>query len=61
MTRAIFLSSVAVVLSLLLSACGPKVGSPEWCEMMDEKPKGEWTANEAGDYTANCIIREEEG
>jgi hypothetical protein len=48
----IFLSSI-----LLLAACKPEVGSPEWCEMMGKKPKGDWTFNETADYTKHCIIK----
>jgi len=48
-----------LLLALLLSAacvsCA-KVGSPEWCDNMDEKPKGDWTANEAGDYAKYCLL-----
>jgi hypothetical protein len=40
---------------LLLGACA-KTGSPEWCENMEEKSKGDWTANEAGDYTKYCLM-----
>ncbi len=39
----------------LLVACAP-VGSERWCEKMDEKPKGDWTANEAADYAKYCIF-----
>ena len=46
-------------IAVLLSACGPKVGSEKWCAAMKEKPKGEWTANEAGDYTKYCILNME--
>jgi hypothetical protein len=42
---------------LLLAACKPAVGSKAWCEDMENKPKGEWTANEAGDYVQHCLIR----
>lgn len=43
--------------TLLLAACEPEVGSPEWCDMMDEKPRGDWTFNETADYTKHCIVR----
>ena len=33
-----------------------KVGSAEWCADMDEKAKGDWTANEAGDYAKYCVL-----
>ena len=47
------LLSVAV---LGLAACEPEVGSKEWCETMKEKPKGDWTANEAADFAKNCVL-----
>ena len=46
-----------LLLSLLtLGACSPEVGSEEWCNNLKEKPKGEWTANEAGDFAKHCIF-----
>ncbi len=37
-------------------ACAP-VGSEAWCRKMKNKPKGDWTANEAGDYARHCVLR----
>jgi len=50
---------VAVVIAAFaaLPGCSPEVGSEAWCKKMDEKPKGDWTVNEAGDYTKHCIFR----
>ncbi|MDT0595062.1 DUF3012 domain-containing protein [Glaciecola petra] len=45
---------------LLLSACAPEVGSIEWCENLEEKPKGDWTANELSDYAKHCLIPKSE-
>lgn len=39
-----------------LSACSPEVGSKEWCEELKEKPKGDWTANEAADFAKHCVL-----
>ena len=39
-----------------LSGCAPEVGSERWCEAMQEKPKGDWTANEALDFAEHCLI-----
>lgn len=39
-----------------LTACSPEVGSQEWCDELKNKPKGEWTANEAGDFAKHCIL-----
>jgi len=52
-----FLKIVILLLatSLLLTSCA-KVGSDAWCENLEEKPKGDWTVNEAGDYTRYCLM-----
>ena len=39
-----------------LSACSPEVGSKEWCAKLKEKPKGDWTANEAADFAKHCVL-----
>jgi len=47
-------------LSLLITqliACSAEVGSDEWCENLEQKPKGNWTANEATDYAKHCIFK----
>ena len=44
----------------ILAACAPEVGSKRWCEAMQEKPKGDWTANEAADYTKSCLFASED-
>jgi hypothetical protein len=49
---------VTIVLFLTaLAACAPEVGSEAWCEDMDEKAKGDWTANEAADYAKHCVFK----
>ncbi len=48
------------LLSLLLTACTPEVGSDKWCQNMESKPKGDWTANEATDYAKHCLFRTDE-
>lgn len=47
-------------LAFALSACSPEVGSKAWCEKMKEKPKGDWSANEAADFTSNCLFRSDD-
>ena len=39
-----------------LGACSPEVGSEAWCRDMKEKPKGDWTANEAADFAKHCVL-----
>lgn len=52
--------SLAVAAALLtvsvLAACSPEEGSKEWCEDLKAKPKGDWTANEAGTFAKNCVL-----
>lgn len=45
----------SIALCLLLAACD-RVGSEAWCENMQEKPTGEWTLDETGDYTKYCVL-----
>nr|NIS43113.1 DUF3012 domain-containing protein [Desulfuromonadales bacterium] len=40
----------------LVAACDPEVGSEAWCQDMKEKPKGDWTVNEAADFAEHCIL-----
>lgn len=48
---------LAVMAAVLLNSCAPKVGSLEWCKKMEEKPKGDWSLNEAKDYTKSCVFK----
>jgi hypothetical protein len=59
MMRNVFAAVVIVTFAGLLG-CSPEVGSEAWCKKMDAKPKGDWTANEAGDYAKHCIFRKSE-
>ena len=52
----IFLPAALIASAALLSACGDRVGSDAWCEKLGEKPKSEWTMEEAGDYTKYCVL-----
>ena len=47
--------AIALV-TVLLAACEPEVGSKAWCDTMNAKPKGDWTANQAADYAKHCIF-----
>jgi hypothetical protein len=40
---------------LLCSACA-EVGSERWCKSLGDKPKGDWSANEATDYAKHCVF-----
>jgi DUF3012 family protein len=49
---------LGIIISIIsLAGCAPEIGSEEWCEDMKEKPKGDWTANEAKDFTKYCLLK----
>ncbi len=56
MLKSILTITASICAALFLSACDPEVGSEEWCSALKEKPKGDWTANEATDFTKHCIL-----
>jgi hypothetical protein len=47
----------ALFAALCLAACAPEVGTEKWCDNMDDKPKGDWTANDAKAYAQYCVMR----
>ena len=47
---------VLAAMTIILAACAPEVGSPKWCEAMREKPRGDWTANEALEFARSCVL-----
>jgi hypothetical protein len=54
--KGIAIAASAAMVTLATTACSPEVGSEEWCSQMKEKPKGDWTANEAADFAKHCIL-----
>ncbi len=46
-----------IVTLILLAGCSPEVGSQAWCDQLKDKPKGDWTANEATDYAKHCLFK----
>lgn len=55
------LKTLTVVVGLglfaALSGCAPEVGSEKWCAKLQDKPKGDWTANELADFTQHCLLK----
>ena len=54
------ISLILMASVLVVAGCAPEVGSKKWCEQLAEKPKGDWTANEAKDYAKHCVFRSDE-
>ena len=55
-----FTALIVLATALLLTGCAPEVGSKKWCEQLENKPKGDWSANEAKDFAKHCIFRADE-
>lgn len=56
MKKVIMILFIALIVSMQ-AACAPEVGSDAWCEDMAEKPKGDWTANEAAEFAKSCVFK----
>jgi hypothetical protein len=54
--RVLLRAMILVATASWLAGCEPEVGSPKWCEAMREKPRGDWTANEALEFARSCVI-----
>ncbi len=48
--------ALIMIAALALAGCEPDIGSPEWCEAMQEKEQGKWTLDETGDFTKYCVL-----
>ena len=55
-TKRLLLAVSALAMAFACSACSPEVGSKQWCEQMKEKPKGDWSTNEATAYAKHCLL-----
>ncbi|WP_422636273.1 DUF3012 domain-containing protein, partial [Vibrio fluvialis] len=51
------MKKIALVMlsALALTACENEVGSAGWCQDMREKPKNEWSAQNAIDFAGDCL------
>jgi hypothetical protein len=53
-----FLIALPILLLVsTLTACSLEVGSDAWCEDLAEKPKGDWSSNEAAEFAKSCIFK----
>lgn len=57
LAKKLFTSALVIPLLAALAACAPEVGSERWCNNLKEKPKGDWSANEAIDFAKHCILK----
>ncbi len=55
--RFLFTLFFSLLLAGSLTACTPEIGSESWCKQMQEKPKGDWSTNEAADFAQHCLFK----
>ncbi|SDK24774.1 DUF3012 domain-containing protein [Microbulbifer yueqingensis] len=59
--KKVFTFTMSAIALVALTACEPERGSDAWCKKMDGVPKGEWTLQDAGDYTKYCVLNQKPG
>jgi len=59
MNEKVWIAMLGIVVLISFSACTHEVGSKGWCTDMKQKPKGEWTVNEASAFAKHCIFKME--
>ena len=47
---------IAAIAIIILSACSADPGSEAWCNTMQEKSKGDWTADDTMTYGKHCLL-----
>lgn len=58
--RLIGLALVILTAAAAITGCAPEVGSERWCAMMRDKPRGDWSTNEALDFARHCVLNGDE-
>ncbi|MCG9595477.1 DUF3012 domain-containing protein [Vibrio sp. Isolate25] len=48
---------VILATGFALNACKAEVGTQDWCDNMQEKPKSEWNAQGALDFAKHCVFQ----
>jgi len=56
----IAITALLLAIAAIASGCAPEVGSKRWCDMMADKPRADWSANDALDFARHCILVEDD-
>jgi hypothetical protein len=54
--KSIITTCTLLLVALFFTACSPEPGTEAWCNKIKEKPKGDWSANDAGTFTEHCLM-----
>ncbi len=57
LNRMICTLSFCIFILSSIVGCSPEVGSEAWCKALKEKPKAEWSANDAKDFAKHCVFK----
>ncbi|MCP3667205.1 MAG: DUF3012 domain-containing protein [Gammaproteobacteria bacterium] len=55
--KKVIYAGFSLVCLVMISACSPEIGSEKWCENIKEKPKADWSTNDAANFTKHCILK----
>jgi len=53
--KRVFTVMFVALIALSFSGCS-EPGSKAWCDSIKEKPKGEWSSNDAATFTKHCVL-----
>ncbi|GAV19334.1 hypothetical protein MMIC_P0268 [Mariprofundus micogutta] len=53
--KKVFSLMFVALIALSLSGCS-EPGSKGWCESMKDKPKADWSSNDAATFTKHCVL-----
>lgn len=45
-----------IMATLFVASCAPEEGSVRWCQVMDERPKAEWSLDDGVTYAKYCLV-----
>jgi len=54
--KSILTICTALLVVLSFTACSPEPGTKAWCNRIKEKPKGDWSANDASTFAKYCLM-----
>lgn len=47
---------LSLVATFVLASCAPEPSSDTWCKNMAEKPKADWSMNDAAEFAKSCLV-----
>jgi hypothetical protein len=55
-TNSTIRAGARALLAAAAAGCASEVGGSRWCEKLAQRPKTDWSLNEAADYAKHCLL-----